>query len=206
MSLAEDILHFWFEELAPEDWFKLNPELDARIRTRFLPAWEEAREGTYRDWLETPRGAMAYLVITDQFPRNMFRGDARAFATDALALSAARMILDLGHDLAWPEKGRAFFYLPFEHSEDMVDQDRSVTLFSERIVENRAEVLLHAEAHHAIIRRFGRFPFRNAALGRESTDAEKEFLDQGAYPGILRLMREARDRATEPVSLKSDQK
>jgi uncharacterized protein (DUF924 family) len=127
---------------------------------------------------------LAYLIVTDQFPRNMFRGDARSFATDDRARAAARRAVLSGLDMQIAEAERSFVYLPFEHAESMGDQDWSVDLYENRLFSSN--LLLHAKSHREVIRRFGRFPYRNAALGRKSSPAEQAFLEAGGYGSILR--------------------
>jgi uncharacterized protein (DUF924 family) len=168
---AQDVLDFWFAR-DPKDWFEKNPALDAEIRSRFLPLHETALAGGLAAWQDAPRPCLALVILLDQFPRNMFRGTARAFAADPIALEAARTILDRGWDKAMTTDERMFAYLPFEHSEALQDQERSLQLF-----EGNAN-FEWARKHWEIIRRFGRFPHRNAALGRASTPEEIEFLRQ----------------------------
>lgn len=189
MDDPESVLDFWLNELVPEDWYTSDPELDEEIRERFGDLWQAASEGGLEHWIDGAVGTLAYLIVTDQFPRNLFRGDARAFATDPKARAAARRALEAGWDVVAPEPERQFFYLPFEHSEDMADQDLSVRLFSERM--DAPESLLHARAHQAIIARFGRFPFRNAALSRETTPEEQAFIEAGAYMAEVERLRVA---------------
>ncbi|MFN6951844.1 MAG: DUF924 family protein [Albidovulum sp.] len=188
MSEPEAILSFWLHDIGEGGWYVADDAIDAEIRGRFLPAWEAAHRGDREFWLNGPRGALAYLVLTDQFPRNLFRGDAAAFATDARARAGARLALGQGWDLAVKEPERVFFYMPFEHSEDADDQDLAVQLIAERMPDRGASYHLHARAHAEIIRRFGRFPFRNAALGRTSTAEERAFLDSGGYGQIVRQL------------------
>lgn len=191
---AADVLRFWLEEHGDADWYRASDGLDAAIRERFLPAWEAAAAGGLRRWTVSPEGALAFLVLTDQFPRNMFRGEARAFATDGLALSVAKGAIDRGFDLRVPEPQRQFFYLPLEHSENGQDQERAVRLICERM--DAPETLLHARAHREVIRCFGRFPHRNAALGRATSDREAVFLEEGGYASVVEQMRdEAAPRA-----------
>jgi uncharacterized protein (DUF924 family) len=182
---AQDLLDFWLGELTPEDWFRASDEIDARIRDRWLPPWEEARAGGFREWTVSPRSCLALIVLLDQFPRNMFRGSAQAFASDGRALAVARGALLAGHDRRVEPPERAFFYMPFEHSEAQVDQDRSVRLFLLGFGKDHA-FLTHARAHREIIRRFGRVPYRNAAFGRESTPEEIAFLEAGGYAAMLK--------------------
>ncbi|MBL4917837.1 DUF924 family protein [Szabonella alba] len=189
MSDPVEVLEFWLEETGPEGWYLGGEEIDATIRDRFGDLWQAAHAGGLDHWIDGPAGTLAFLIITDQFSRNIHRGRAEAFATDPMARAAARKAVAEGWDLGVPEPERQFFYLPFEHSEDMADQALAVDYLSTRMPETGAEPALHARAHQEIIRRFGRFPFRNAALGRETTPAEQDFLDAGAYAAIVKEMR-----------------
>ncbi|AGT09593.1 DUF924 family protein [Paracoccus aminophilus] len=180
MTPAE-INAFWLDEIGEKGWYARSDAVDATIRDRFQPAWEDA-ENLTRDWLGAPRDALAALILTDQFPRNMFRDDPRAFATDALALRIADAAINLGHDLAIPLPARQFFYLPFEHSESLSDQNRAVELIREFMGE---ESTRHAELHRDAIRAFGRFPWRNGALGRTNTPDEQRLLDAGGYGALV---------------------
>lgn len=180
----EAIVEFWCERCTPQDWYVRSDALDARIRRRFGLAWRMARAGAYAEWEHAPASALALLILLDQFSRNMFRDDPRAFATDARARRVAARAVARGFDAEVEGKPRMFFYMPFEHSERLADQDRGVRLFSARYGQSPAErrmFLLHARAHRAVISRFGRFPFRNAALGRASTAEESEWLGAGGY-------------------------
>ncbi|MEZ5770153.1 MAG: DUF924 family protein [Defluviimonas denitrificans] len=191
MSEPEAIIEFWLHEVGEGGWYTAVDEVDAEIRARFQPAWEAAERGEREFWLNGPRGSLAYMILTDQFPRNMFRGDPRSFATDARARAGARVAIDHGWDMAIPEPQRVFFYMPFEHSEDMADQDRSIDLMTRKMPEHGAEFGLHARAHAEVIRRYGRFPFRNAALGRQSTPEEVTFLEKGGYGAIVEDLKQA---------------
>ncbi|MEZ5731343.1 MAG: DUF924 family protein [Paracoccaceae bacterium] len=184
----DDVLSFWLEDLTPAQWYEADDALDQRIRDRFRPVWEEARAGGLAHWRDGPRGALAFLIVTDQFPRNMFRGRPEAFATDPLARAATQEAVVRGWDLGIPEPERQFFYLPLEHSEDIDDQDRSVMLVQSAMPETGATTLIHARAHREIIRRFGRFPFRNKALDRTSTPEEEAFLAEGGYGAVVRML------------------
>ncbi|HEX6154426.1 MAG TPA: DUF924 family protein [Burkholderiales bacterium] len=172
---AQQVLDFWFDPaLDPAQrnkrWFAKDAAFDAEIRRRFLPLYEEAAAGRLASWMESPRSALALVVVLDQFPRNMFRGEARAFATDELARDAAGALLDRLDELS-PEE-RLFACLPYEHSESLADQD----LACELIAPLGEELYRYAERHREIIQRFGRFPHRNEILGRASTPEEVEFL------------------------------
>ena len=185
----EEILSFWIDQTGEQGWYTPSQALDGEIRRRFLDLWEEARTAGLH-WAPTPRSALAKLILLDQFPRNMFRGDAKAFATDRLALARAKSAIELDWDLRFNGPERQFFYMPLEHSECLADQDRAVRLFKDRMPE-AAENLLHARAHREVIRRFGRFPTRNADLGRASTEDEKQYLAAGGYRSIVDSLRKA---------------
>jgi uncharacterized protein (DUF924 family) len=169
---VRDVLGFWFEELSPQDWFAVDKTLDDRIRTRFGALYRQLVDsiGSFR--AETADRALAAILVFDQFPRNMFRGQAQAFATDDLASMIARKAIERGLDRAVPDERRVFFYLPLMHSENMADQELCVSLCSDLPGDTKK----YAMEHRDIIARFGRFPHRNAALGRESTEREKDFL------------------------------
>jgi uncharacterized protein (DUF924 family) len=178
IASAKDIVTFW-RDAGFDRWFTKDAAFDAEIKQRFLPTYEAAAAGKLRDWENTAEGALALLIVLDQFPRNMFRGDKRAFATDPLARAVTAGALIKGYDA---EAGdlRAFFYLPFEHSEDLADQERGVALYT---AAGDDEGLKWGEIHADIIRRFGRFPHRNAVLGRTTTAEEQKFLDDGGFSG-----------------------
>ena len=188
MTQPEDILSFWLDEVGPAGWYASDEALDARIRERFTAAWQAAREGAFSLWLTYPSGVLAYIILNDQFPRNMFRGEGQAFATDKLALAAAKCAIDKDWDLKIDEPGRQFFYLPLMHSESQADQDRCVRLMLARMPSAGAGNLVHAKAHREVIRRFGRFPYRNQALHRPSTETEIDFERSGGYGAVLRQL------------------
>ncbi len=177
VATPEEVRSFW-REAGPKRWYKIDPAFDETIRERFLATWEAAQAGRLAGWEETAEGALALLLVLDQFPRNMFRGDARSFATDSQARAVAGRAVERKFDQAFAQPERNFFYLPYMHSETLAEQDRAVALVQ---AAGDAESLKHAEAHRDLIRRFGRFPFRNAALGRNSTGEEAEYLAAGGY-------------------------
>lgn len=181
---ATEILEFWLGEVGPDGWYAPPEGLDARIRERYAALWEEGRAGRLAAWTHEPRSLLALVILLDQFPRNMFRGEARAFASDARALGYARRGIGLGFDRRVDMPERHFFYLPLAHSELVSDQNRCVRLTLLHC--DDAELLRHARAHRDTIRRFGRFPTRNAALGRVSTPAEARFLAEGGYSLALK--------------------
>lgn len=188
MSDPIEILDYWLGEVGPEGWYGGGEALDSDIRARFGDIWQAAAEGGLEHWVEGTVGTLAYLILCDQMARNMHRGSAQAFATDAQALAAAKLAVDQGWDLNAPEPERQFFYMPFEHSEHPADQDRAVELLTERLASD-LEMALHARAHREIIAEFGRFPFRNAALNRENTTAEAEFLAAGGYAALVNRLK-----------------
>jgi uncharacterized protein (DUF924 family) len=161
-------------EAGSDKWFEQDESFDQAIRLRFLPTYEAAAEGELADWEESVEGALALVLLLDQFPRKMFRGDTRAFATDALARAVADRALARGFDHATALAVRPFFYLPFMHSEALIDQDRSVRLYEAL---GGTEQLRYAIEHRDVVPRFRRFPLRNRALGRDTTPAEQVFLE-----------------------------
>jgi len=184
---AQDILDFWFgppgspeHGRAREVWWRKDPAFDATIAERFGALVEAAIAGRLRDWDATADGALARVILLDQFTRNIFRNTARAFAGDAPALDAARAMVASGQDLQLAPQVRAFAYMPFEHAEDLAAQDEALRLFTalERGAPDVTGMVDYALRHRAIVQRFGRFPHRNAALGRASTAEEIEFLKQ----------------------------
>jgi uncharacterized protein (DUF924 family) len=174
----ETILDFW-RAAGPKRWFEADDDFDKAIRERFLSAHEAAAAGELKSWEEMPEGALALLLLLDQFPRNAFRGTPRMYATDAMARESAGAAIEAGHDRMCEAGLRLFFYLPFAHSEDLADQQRSVALNAPLGEPNAS----NSRRHHDIVRRFGRFPHRNPILGRRMTEEEQDFLDQGGYAG-----------------------
>jgi uncharacterized protein (DUF924 family) len=173
------VLDFW-REAGPKKWYAKDAVFDDDIRARFLPTYEAAAAGRLSAWEENPEGALALIVTLDQFPRNMFRGDAHTYAADPLARVVAERAIARGFDKKFAVPECTFFYLPFEHSENLADQERCVDL---NRATGDADALKWADLHADIIRRFGRFPHRNAVLGRETTPEEQAFLDGGGFKG-----------------------
>ncbi|WP_416897599.1 MAG: DUF924 family protein [Minwuia sp.] len=170
------VLSFWFGELSGRDYWDRNDALDQRIREDFMDLYEKAASGALDHWQETPEGALALVIVLDQFPRNMFREDPRAWATDRKALAVAERAIERGLDRQIPVEKCHFLYMPFEHSEDLAVQTRSLDLFKR--LELDENTYSYVVRHHEIIERFGRFPHRNAVLGRETTPEEAEFLKE----------------------------
>ncbi|WP_353472642.1 DUF924 domain-containing protein [Salipiger sp. H15] len=191
MKAPEDILAFWLDETPPEKRYTADEALDAEIRARFEETWEAAMEGRFGLWLTYPSGALAYVILLDQFSRNMFRGTAKAFASDAIALAAAKQAIWRGWDMKIDEPARQFFYVPLMHSENLCDQERCIRLMKERLAETGESNLLHARAHREVIREFGRFPTRNEALSRATTAPESGYLQGGGYGEVLRRLQTA---------------
>ena len=174
----EDVLAFW-REAGPERWFRKDDVFDAEFRARFLAAHEPAVQGEFDHWSTRAEGALALLILLDQFPRNAFRGSPRMFESDSKALAIARLALQAGFDMEVEPDLRNFFYLPFMHSEQLNDQDLAVQLAGKL----GGEALRFAIVHRDIIARFGRFPHRNALLGRTTTPEEQRFLEDGGFAG-----------------------
>ncbi len=181
------IYDFWFGGPGLDEfgqsrkvWFVKDPAFDEQIRQRFLTTLESAQRGELQHWRQDPKHCLSLIILLDQFPRNVFRDTPGAFATDPMALDTARFAVEQRYDEAVSSLERVFIYLPFEHSESLQDQVRSVTLFKalKEEVSNGAEFLDYAKRHHDVIARFGRFPHRNRILNRASTEAEIEFLLQ----------------------------
>lgn len=173
------VVAFW-REAGPPRWFGKDAAFDADIRKRFLSVHEAAAAGLLAAWEDTADGALALLLVLDQFPRNMFRGSARAYATDDQAREVAKRALARGFDLRFSSPERRFFYLPFMHAEDLAEQERCISLCA---AAGDREGVDYAVLHADIIRRFGRFPHRNAVLGRATTEEERAFLAAGGFAG-----------------------
>lgn len=187
MEEFDRVLDYWFGAPGSEEygtkrelWYHGGPEIDAEISARFGSPYERAATGEFAHWREDARPCLALILVFDQFPRNMFRGKPQSFATDAKAVEIARHAVERGYDRALEHGTQQFYYMPFEHSEDIVDQRRSVELFrASADGENKEEHIRYAVQHLEIIERFGRFPHRNAILGRDSTAEETKFLEDG---------------------------
>ena len=191
----DQVLEYWIEELGPEGWYRQDEALDAEIRDRFEATWHEACQNIHHGWQCRSHDMLSLIIVLDQFPRNMFRGSAKAFASDKLARKYAKKAVDLKQDQRVDAPARQFFYMPLMHSECLMDQEKCVRLFKANMPDS--DNIDHARAHREIIRRFGRFPFRNEALGRTSTEAENAFLAGGGYGDILR---EVQSDATQSLA------
>jgi uncharacterized protein (DUF924 family) len=179
MPGPNEVLAFW-RAAGPDKWFEKDPAFDREVASRFLTLWEAAAACKLGYWEETPGTALALVIVLDQFPRNMHRGQARCYECDLLARAAALRAISRGFDQRVAYAERRFFYLPFMHSEDLADQERCLALAR---AYGEEEFSCHAAQHADIIRRFGRFPHRNALLGRSTTPEEQAFLDAGGFAG-----------------------
>lgn len=177
---CEEIIQFWLDA-GPARWFAKDPEFDRQIVIRFGDLVADAVTGRLEAWLVDPRCALALVLLLDQFPRNMWRDDPRAFSGDLRALEAAREAIQLSHDMALGEDERRWFYMPFMHSEDLAAQEEGLAYFGKRI--DDANTYKYAVDHRDIVKRFGRFPHRNQILQRSSTEEEQNFLDEGGFAG-----------------------
>jgi uncharacterized protein (DUF924 family) len=175
----KDVLEFW-RAAGPDKWFKKDPAFDSEISKRFFSVWQSAAAGKLPQWEGTPEGSLALTLVLDQFPRNMFRGERRTYEADAMARSVAERAIARGFDQRIPHRDRRFLWLPFMHSERLQDQERCVE-FAHSYGDD--EFTKYAIDHAEIVRRFGRFPHRNAVLGRSTTPEEQAFLDGGGFAG-----------------------
>lgn len=180
-TTPEAILEFWFSDTVRKRWFAATRGFDEALKQRFESAWEAAARGELSHWEASAEGALALVIVLDQFPLNMFRGRPESFATEAASRAVAERAIDRGFDQRLDDQGKAFLYLPFMHSESLADQERSVALYE---AAGLTDSLKWARHHRELVRRFGRFPHRNAILGRESTPAEIAYLgDASAFRG-----------------------
>ncbi len=174
-----DILGFW-REAGPRRWYSRSDAFDAAVRLKFEPVHHAAARGAYDAWAQTAEGALALTILLDQFPRNLYRGSGHAFATDGKARAVARAAIEAGFHREVAPELRQFFVLPFEHSEDLADQDFGLAIATEL---DDADMVKWVKIHRDVIARFGRFPHRNPCLGRETTAPEQAFLDEGGFAG-----------------------
>jgi len=176
-----DILDFWYQPPMAKHWFSSTDEIDQSIRDRFKTVWEQARDGQLNHWQDTAEGSLALCIVLDQFPLNMFRGEARSFSTEQQAVAVSKHAMGENFDELLPKERLAFLYMPLMHSENMSDQNLAVAKFEEMGLVDNTRFSHH---HRSIIERFGRFPHRNAILGRESSAAERAYLNsEEAFKG-----------------------
>ncbi len=191
MKTPEEVTRFWLEDLSPKERFKSDPALDAKIRERFEDLWDAAMAGKLNAWLSDPHHSFAFVILTDQLSRNMFRGQGKAYASDKLARAASKKAISKGWDMRIPEPERSFFYMPLVHSECLADQEQGVRLMCTKLPQTRDGMLPHARAHREVIRQFGRFPYRNEMLGRPSRADELKYIEAGGYAYTFNNMSEA---------------
>jgi uncharacterized protein (DUF924 family) len=172
--MYQALIDFWFSDEASQYWFKATKAFDARLRDSYANTWQQAKQGKLDDWQQSATGSLALVILLDQFPLNMFRGMAKSFSTEAQSRSVARGAIEKAYDAELPANQKSFLYMPFMHSEDLADQALGIELFSQPGLENNLRFARH---HYGIVERFGRFPHRNSILGRETSEAEVEYLN-----------------------------
>ena len=172
--MYQALVDFWFSETASQYWFKSTEVFDQQLRDDYAELWQQAKDGQLDSWKAQPMGCLALVILLDQLPLNMFRGTAKSFSTEAQSREVAALAIDRGFDVDMDSKRKGFLYMPFMHSEEMLDQERSVDLFNQPGLEDNYRFAQH---HYGIVERFGRFPHRNEILGRENSDAEIEYLN-----------------------------
>lgn len=173
----QEILKFWFDESKPVQWFQKNNEFDQEIQARFEPDYNLAIQDIYDGWMESAKGSLALIILLDQFPRNMFRDTAKMFASDHKALLVAKHAVEKRFDTMMQLREKVFLYLPYEHSEDLKDQEKSLELFKPTEEEDPT-FYSYAKRHYDVIKKYGRFPHRNSILERQNTKLEEEYLSQ----------------------------
>ena len=181
----EFILNFWLDEVGPNFWYSSDDSLDDLIEQKFKETLENILLGGHSLWLTYPSGALAYIIVLDQFSRNIFRGSKSSFAADRIAMSASKQSIKYEFDLKINEPARQFFYMPLMHSENLYDQEKCIRQILQKLPSSGHALLKHARAHRELIRSYGRFPSRNSQLGRSTTLSEQEYFDHGGYQALL---------------------
>ena len=181
----EFILNFWLDEVGPNCWYSSDDSLDGLIERKFKETLQYILSGGHSLWLTYPSGALAYIIVLDQFSRNIFRGNKSSFAAERIAIAASKQSIKFKFDLKIDEPARQFFYMPLMHSENLYDQEKCIRQILQKLPLSGLNLLKHARAHRELIRSYGRFPNRNSQLGRTNTLLEQEYLDQGGYQSIL---------------------
>ena len=181
----EFILNFWLDEVGPNCWYISNDSLDGLIEQNFKETFEYILSGGNSLWLTYPSGALAYIIVLDQFSKNIFRGSKKSFAADRIALAASKQSIKYEFDLKINEPARQFFYLPLMHSENLYDQEKCIRQILQKLPLSGHNLLKHARAHRELIRSYGRFPNRNSQLGRANTHFEQEYFEHGGYQAVL---------------------
>ena len=181
----EFILNFWLDEVGPNCWYSSDNSLDGLIEQNFKETFEYILSGGNSLWLTYPSGALAYIIVLDQFSKNIFRGSKKSFAADRIALAASKQSIKYEFDLKINEPARQFFYLPLMHSENLYDQEKCIRQILQKLPLSGHNLLKHARAHRELIRSYGRFPNRNSQLGRANTHFEQEYFEHGGYQAVL---------------------
>ena len=181
----EFILNFWLDEVGPNCWYSSDDSLDGLIEQNFKETFEYILSGGNSLWLTYPSGALAYIIVLDQFSKNIFRGSKKSFAADRIALAASKQSIKYEFDLKINEPARQFFYLPLMHSENLYDQEKCIRQILQKLPLTGHNLLKHARAHRELIRSYGRFPNRNSQLGRANTHFEQEYFEHGGYQAVL---------------------
>ena len=181
----EFTLNFWLDEVGPNFWYSSDDSLDGLIEQKFKETLENILSGGHSLWLTYPSGALAYIIVLDQFSRNIFRGSKSSFAADRIAMSASKQSIKYEFDLKINEPARQFFYMLLMHSENLYDQEKCIRQILQKLPSSGHGLLKHARAHRELIRSYGRFPSRNSQLGRSTTLSEQEYFDHGGYQALL---------------------
>ena len=181
----EFILNFWLDEVGPDYWYSFDETLDGLIEKKFKETLQHILSGGHSLWLTYPSGALAYIIVLDQFSRIIFRGSKRSFAADRIAVAASKQSIKYEFDLKINEPARQFFYMPLMHSENLYDQEKCIRQILQKLPLSGHNLIKHARAHRELIRSYGRFPNRNSQLGRRNTLFEQEYLDDGGYQAVL---------------------
>ena len=181
----EFILNFWLDEVGPNCWYRSDDSLDGLIERKFKETLQYILSGGHSLWLTYPSGALAYIIVLDQFSRNIFRGSKSSFAADRAAVAASKQSIKYEFDLKIDEPARQFFYMPLMHSENLYDQEKCIRQILQKLPLSGHNLLKHARAHRELIRSYGRFPNRNSQLGRNNTLFEQEYFDHGGYQAVL---------------------
>ena len=181
----EFILNFWLDEVGPNCWYSSDDSLDGSIEQKFKETLQYILSGGHSLWLTYPSGALAYIIVLDQFSRNIFRGSKKSFAADSIALAASKQSIKYEFDLKINEPARQFFYIPLMHSENLYDQEKCIRQMLQKLPLSGHNLLKHARAHRELIRSYGRFPNRNGQLGRTNTLFEQEYFDHGGYQAVV---------------------
>ena len=181
----EFILNFWLDEVGPDSWYIFDESLDGLIEKKFKETLQQVLSGKNSLWLTYPSGALAYIIVLDQFSRNIFRGNKSSFAAERIAIAASKQSIKFKFDLKIDEPARQFFYMPLMHSENLYDQEKCIRQILQKLPSSGHGLLKHARAHRELIRSYGRFPSRNSQLGRKNMLFEQKYFENGGYQAVL---------------------